>query len=198
MAGVLDRRIKCVACQNPSMLDGWTAFEQMRGRLGMAMVRQVAAQDWEQRFTTGQGISVPGLGADDKKVAEYAAQAVELYPTFRNELALESMDHLLVWNPVNFIHRLAPSPLLMITGAEDSIHDIGEVLSAFERAREPKRIEILPYDEFGLSIEPGLGESMRFSVEWFDIYLRKAKPFQPSPSAQEMKERGLRPEFRRS
>ncbi|MBV8054565.1 MAG: alpha/beta fold hydrolase [Deltaproteobacteria bacterium] len=84
MAGVLDRRIKCVACQNPSMLDAWTAFEKMRGRFGIAMVRQVAIRDWEQWFTTGKGIMAPGLGADDQKVSEYAAQAVELYPTFRN------------------------------------------------------------------------------------------------------------------
>jgi len=86
----------------------------------------------------------------------------------------------------------------MITGAEDTIHDMGEVLSAFDRAREPKRIEILPYDELGLSIEPGLGESMRFSAEWFDARLRRGKLFQPSPSAQEVKERDLQPELRRS
>jgi uncharacterized protein len=100
---------------------------------------------------------VPGLGADDQKVAEYAAQAVGIVPTLRNELAQESIDQVLIWNPVNFIHRLAPTPLLMITGAEGTIHDVGEVLSAFDRAREPKQIAILPYDEFGLSIEPRLG-----------------------------------------
>jgi hypothetical protein len=43
---------------------------------------------------------VPGLGADDQKVAEYAAQAVGIVPTLRNELAQESIDQVLIWNPV--------------------------------------------------------------------------------------------------
>ena len=39
VAGALDRRIACVACQNPSMLDAWTAVEKTRGRAQMGMVR---------------------------------------------------------------------------------------------------------------------------------------------------------------
>ena len=41
-----------------------------------------------------------------------------------------------------------------MTGVDDEVHAIDEVLRAYDRAWEPKRLELL---EFGLSIEPGLG-----------------------------------------
>jgi uncharacterized protein len=39
VAGALDRRIQAVACQNPSMLDGWAALERSRGRAQMGAIR---------------------------------------------------------------------------------------------------------------------------------------------------------------
>jgi hypothetical protein len=100
-------------------------------------------------------------------------------------MTLESLEHVLLWAPIHLIHRLAPSPLLMVTGVEDSVHAIDEVLKAYERAWQPKRLELLPVDEIGLSIEPGLGMSMNLAVEFFDQHLRKKPRFVPSPSADE-------------
>jgi hypothetical protein len=45
-----------------------------------------------------------------------------------------------------------------------------------------KRLELLQVDEFGLSIEPGLGQSMNLAVEVFDQYLRTRPRFVPSPT----------------
>lgn len=194
VAGVLDRRIKAVACQNPSFLDAWTALEKSRGRTPMAMIRRLMQKDFDQRFETGSGGSIAAL-PDDPKIAEYTAQSEEFFPTFANEMTLESLDHALLWAPINLIHRLAPTPLLMITGVEDSVHAIDEVLRAYERAWEPKRLELLAVDEIGLSIEPGLGMSMTLAVDFFDEHLRKAPGFVPSPSAAEARARGLRPEY---
>jgi uncharacterized protein len=101
----------------------------------------------------------------------------------------------LLWAPVNFIHRLAPTPLLMVTGVDDELHAIGEVLRAYDRAWEPKRLELLQVDEFGLSIEPGLGQSMNLAAGFFDQHLRKAPRFVPSPTPEEARARGLRPEY---
>jgi dienelactone hydrolase len=50
VAGALDRRITCVACQNPSMLDGWTALEKTQGRTQMGKVRALLQQDFERRL----------------------------------------------------------------------------------------------------------------------------------------------------
>jgi hypothetical protein len=164
VAGVLDRRIGCVVGQNPSYLDPWAALAKSRGRTGMDMVREALQRDFDQRFAKGVGASIAAL-PNDPKISAYTAQSEELFPTFKNEMTLESLEHVLLWAPIHLIHRLAPSPLLMVTGVEDSVHAIDEVLKAYERAWQPKRLELLPVDEIGLSIEPGLGILTRCDTE---------------------------------
>ena len=196
VAGAIDRRIRCVACQNPSMLDAWTALEKARGRAPMSTVRALLQEDFERRLQSGEGASVPALTSDDPKLAGYVAQSEELFPTFKNQMTLESLEHVLLWAPVNFIHRLAPTPLLIVTGADDQVHAIDEALRAYDRAWEPKRLELLQVDEFGLSIEPGLGQSMNLAAEFFDQHLRQTPRFVPSPAPDQARSRGLRPEYR--
>jgi fermentation-respiration switch protein FrsA (DUF1100 family) len=196
VAGALDRRVKCVAGQNPSLLDAWTALETTRGRRQFGAVRALLQQDFERRFETGQGATVPALPADDPKLAGYVAQSEELFPTFRNQITLASMEQVLLWAPLHLIHRLAPTPLLFVTGVDDQVHAIDEVLRAYDLAWEPKRLELLQVDEFGLSIEPGLGRSMGLAADFFDQHLRRAPLFQPSPTPEEARARGLRPEYR--
>jgi uncharacterized protein len=195
VAGALDRRVKCVAGQNPSLLDAWAALEKTRGRRQLGAVRALLEQDFERRFETGEGATVPALAADDPKLAGYIAQSEELFPTFRNQITLASMEQVLLWAPVQVIHRLAPTPLLFVTGVDDEVHAIDEVLRAYDQAWEPKRLELLPVDEFGLSIEPGLGQSMGLAAEFFDQHLRRAPLFRPSPTPEEARARGLRPEY---
>ncbi|HEY7360157.1 MAG TPA: alpha/beta hydrolase [Streptosporangiaceae bacterium] len=197
VAGALDRRIAAVACQNPSMLDGWTALEKTQGRTQMGKVRALMQQDFERRLRTGEGASIPAIASADPKLAGYVAQAEELFPTFRNQMTVESLEHVLLWAPVNLIHRLAPTPLLMVTGVDDQVHAIDEVLRAYDRAWQPKRLELLQVDEFGLSIEPGLGQSMNLAAGFFDEHLRRAPRFVPSPAPEEARSRGLRPEYQK-
>src|SRR5215218_3541996 len=198
VAGAIDRRIDAVAGQNPSLLDAWAALQRSRGRGPMGMIRGLLLQVFERRFETGESASMPALPSDDPKLAGYIAQAQALFPTFRNQMTVESLEHVLLWAPVQFIHRLAPTPLLLVTGVDDQVHAIDEVLGAYDRAWQPKRLELLQVDEFGLSIEPGLGQSMGLAVEYFDQHLRKAPRFVPSPTPEEAEARGLRPEYRRA
>lgn len=101
---------------------------------------------------------------------------MQIYPTFRNEILLESMEQMLLWAPEHFIEHLAPTPLLMIAnGGYDPYHTLDEVQIAYHKAGEPKRLEVLPYDMMGLYIEPGLGEAMGLAIDWFDRYLRKSR-----------------------
>ncbi|MEU6426504.1 alpha/beta hydrolase [Microbispora sp. NPDC046973] len=194
-AAAIDRRVRCVACQNPSMFNGWRAMEKARGRAGVQGLLDVVDQDLRQRYETGSGMRMPLLGTGDPHIVDYLALAKEVFPTFDDEVEAESLAQILLWAPEAFLERLAPRPLLIVTGREDLTHDIDEVLDAYERAREPKLLEILPYDERGLSVEPGLGQAMGIAAEWFRRHLVEAEPFVPSPPAREVRAKGLRPEF---
>ncbi|AIJ26847.1 hypothetical protein [Amycolatopsis methanolica] len=95
--------------------------------------------------------------------------AAEMFPSYRNEKTLDSTEHLLTFAPEVLIHRLSPTPLLMIAnGGWDPYHMLEEAQSACE----PKRLEVLPYDVLGLYTGPGLDEAMALAVDWFDRYLR--------------------------
>ena len=194
-AAALDRRVKAVVGQNPSMFNGWRAMEKGRGRPGVQGMLDAVDADRQQRYETGSGARMPLLGRGDPRIVDYLTLAKEAFPTFDDEIEVESVGHILTWTPEAFLERLAPRPLLMITSREDLTHDVDEVLAAHAQAREPKRLKLLPYDERGLSVEPGLGESMTLAVDWFDEHLRRAPAFTPSPPASEVRARGLRPEF---
>ncbi|GAA2286778.1 alpha/beta hydrolase [Nonomuraea roseoviolacea subsp. roseoviolacea] len=194
-AAAIDRRVGCVVCQNPSMFNGWRAMEKARGRAGVQGLLDVVDQDLRQRYETGCGMRMPLLGTGDPHIVDYLELAKEVFPTFDDEVEAESLAQILLWTPEAFLERVAPRPLLLVTGREDLTHDIDEVLAAYDRAREPKRLEILPYDERGLSVEPGLGRAMSLAAEWFRRHLIEAEPFVPSPPASEVRAKGLRPEF---
>ncbi|WP_063014092.1 alpha/beta hydrolase [Nocardia kruczakiae] len=139
---------------------------------------------------------IPLLGTGDPHIVDYLTLAKEAFPSFDDEVQVESLAHILAWTPEVFLTRVAPRPLLMVTGSADLTHDIDEVLTAFAAAHQPKQLEILPYDERGLTIEPGLGQAMSIAIDWFDHHLRTAATITTSPPASQVRSQGLRTEFR--
>jgi acetyl esterase/lipase len=181
---VIDRRVKCVACQSPSVLNGWRYTLKSHGREQFKQLLDSLEEDWVRRIETGEGAKVPYLNLQDDVASTHQERAMDVYPTFKNEILLESMEHMLMWAPENYIEYLAPTPLLMVAnGGYDPYHTLDEVQIAYKKAGEPKRLEVLPYDMVGLYMDPGLEESMRLTIDWFDKYLRKMPLAKRSPVA---------------
>jgi hypothetical protein len=67
----------------------------------MAAMRTLLEQDVQRCLETGQGATMPALPTQDPKLAGYVAQAERLFPTFRNQVTLESLEHVLVWRRSN-------------------------------------------------------------------------------------------------
>ena len=69
----------------------------------------------------------------------------ELYraPGFGMDVTLESADYLFRFRPSELVHKLAPRPLLLIHGTENRLHSVEEAYDLYERAGEPKRLELL-------------------------------------------------------
>lgn len=171
-AAVLDRRIKAVVGHSPSIFDGWRSLLDGRGREGFKAIRDQLELDWQRRYDTGESLRVPFLNLQHEEAHKAQEAAPKRYPTFHNEITLDSMEHMLLWAPVHFIDRLAPTPLLMISnGGYDPYHSLDQVQTAFHQAGEPKRLEVLPYDVLGLYTGPGLLEAVGLAIEWFDTYL---------------------------
>ncbi|MFE3176116.1 alpha/beta hydrolase [Amycolatopsis sp. NPDC059090] len=173
-AAVLDRRAKCVVVQSPSVWNGWRYLERLAGWAGVRAVRDQLDEDWQRRYEGEASARVPHLKLGHS-VRDAPDVAAEMFPSYRNEKTLDSTEHMLTFAPEELIHRLAPTPLLMIAnGGWDPYHVLEEAQSAFAKAGEPKRFEVLPYDVLGLYTGPGLDEAMALAVDWFDQHLRTA------------------------
>ena len=95
---------------------------------------------------------------------------------WRNEITLRTLELYSEYEPGSYIERVSPTPLLVITGDADTLVGTDEVLAAYGRALEPKRLCILPgghYDLYGTQRTAG-AEAAR---DWF------VEHFRPSPIA---------------
>ncbi|MFC5823508.1 alpha/beta hydrolase [Nonomuraea insulae] len=159
-----DRRVRCVSVLYPSALMGWAQLPQ-----------DMIQNDIAQRVATGRGATRQFVGVDTwtEPARGYARQATELYPTFDNTILVESFEKMTLWNPARFADKISPTPVQFLgVSGDDAYHDLTQMRQVMEDSvREPKRMVVLPYDSMGLYIEPGLGEGMRATIEWFDHHL---------------------------
>ena len=84
------------------------------------------------------------------------------------QLTLESVERVIEFFPEHMIHMIGPRPLRIITTAErDVVHPLDQIQEAYERAREPKDLVLLPLRQYDAYSEPGLTIANESAREWF-------------------------------
>jgi fermentation-respiration switch protein FrsA (DUF1100 family) len=75
-----------------------------------------------------------------------------------------------MYEPGIWVGRVSPTPLLMVVGLNDTITLTDLALAAYERALEPKRLELIPGGHFDpyLSSFP---KSSGAALAWFRKHL---------------------------
>jgi len=178
----IDRRVRCVVAQSPAYLIGRADTRELFGAEAFARLLLRLQQDHIRRFHTGEGERVPCLAQvtaellpvmpGDALAEQFVRRSVEMFPTYKYLIPLESAEHMMNWAPMQLIDQIAPTPLLIVTnGGYDIHHSLERIQEAYRRAGEPKRLEILPYDSVGLYIEPGMGDAMQRAIAWFHQHL---------------------------
>jgi hypothetical protein len=74
---------------------------------------------------------------------------------------------------VTYIERVSPTPLLVIIAAGDHLAVADEAFAAFNVAREPKKLVILPGGHFEAYVEPGFEMASGVARDWFVQHLRQ-------------------------
>ena len=90
---------------------------------------------------------------------------------YRNEVTLRSLELLTEYEPETFIHRIGPTPLLMIVATQDTTTPTDEQLVAFNRATEPKRLLILDGEHYAAYLSQ-IGQASAAARDWFVEHLR--------------------------
>jgi fermentation-respiration switch protein FrsA (DUF1100 family) len=182
----VDRRVKVVVAQVP-VVNGRRWMQALRTTDQWEELLDRLDADRRQRFTSGQGAEIPVTGRGsrgefcampcDENIVGFIEAAKGAMKTYRSEITLESVERIIEFNPESVIHQIAPRPLCMITTAGyDVIHPVEQILDAYKKANDPKKLVLLPYHQLALYEEPEQGIALGHALEWFTQYMPATVP----------------------
>jgi uncharacterized protein len=156
VVGGIDRRVKAVAAQVPLVSGSANIAELVRADF-RAGFRDMFDADRAARFAGDPPAMVPVV--DEDPLAPSALPTPDSWtwftetsktraPSWRNEVTLRTVEMLGEYEPGAYIGRISPTPLLMVVAREDHLTPAHLAIDAYERAREPKRLVILPGGHF--------------------------------------------------
>ncbi|MGQ0840021.1 alpha/beta hydrolase [Actinokineospora sp.] len=142
-----DPRVGAVVSCN-AVADGYRSTRNMHDETSWSTLLRRIDADRAVRATAGRSeITSPWdivrLDLDDRTDG-YVGEELYRAPGFGSGVTLESADYLLRFRPFEVVHRIAPRPLLIVHGERNELHKPEEAADLFERAGEPKRLELLP------------------------------------------------------
>ncbi len=185
-----DRRVRAVVSQVPTISGARNTLRRFPGD-GIAEIHERFAADRAGRMRGEPPVMVPIVpGLDPANVAltdgrdatrervgnDFGAWITgtpgDRLMTWRNEISLRSLELYASYEPGIHIARIAPTPLLMISMTDDSVTPTDEILAAYERACEPKRLLLRPgghFDVYGIHCEAVIAAAR----DWFTEHLTK-------------------------
>ena len=174
--GATDRRLRCIVAQVPTI----SGYEQGLRRVppdAVAALEAAFDEDERERARGEPPRYQTIVSADPAVPASYrAADAIDFYEQripdgiWENRVTIRSTRAARMYEPGTWIARVSPTPLLMIVALNDTITVTDLALAAYERALQPKRLELIPGGHFDpyLSRFP---QSSRAARAWFGKYL---------------------------
>lgn len=151
----LDRRVKCVVAQVPTISGYLSALRRTRADHVPALLARFEA-DRAARFRGEAPAMIPAVSDDPavgcamggKDAYDFFMGSRSFAPNWRNEMTLRSAEMARENEPGIHIARISPTPLLMIVAENDVLTATDLCLEAFQRALPPKRLVIVPGGHF--------------------------------------------------
>jgi uncharacterized protein len=172
--GAIDRRVKAVVSQVPLV----SGYENIRSLVRSDFIGGFREQFDADREARGRGEAPAMVPVVDKDpLAPSALPTPDSYqwftethekraPSWRNEVTLRTVEMLSEYEPGSYIARISPTPLLMLVARNDVLTPTELAIAAYENAREPKKLVILPGGHFDAYVD-GYDHSMPPARDWF-------------------------------
>ena len=185
VVGAIDRRVKCVVAQVPT-ISGWESTLRRTPPQALAEQRRGFDADRLERFLGRAPKTVPMVvDPSESGVASHASSDAWEFFTgqmsppedrwrfakWRNEITLRSLELYSEYEPGSYVERIAPTPLLMVVGDSDVVCPTDLTLGAYSRAREPKRLELYPGGHFSAYTDQ-FERASGAATQWFGEHLR--------------------------
>jgi fermentation-respiration switch protein FrsA (DUF1100 family) len=177
VVGAIDRRVKCVVAQVPLISGHVNARRLIRSDL-IRPTQEMFEADREARYRGEPPAMIPVVAPEGEPCALPTADSYEWFttsgqrraPTWRNECTLRSVEMFLEYEPGAYLPYISPTPLLLVVAAGDHLTVCDLAIDAYERAREPKRLELLSGGHFDAYIAD-FERSSRAARDWFVQHL---------------------------
>ncbi len=178
MLASIDRRVRCVVAQVPTISGPLAALRRVRPDLLPSLLAAFDA-DREARFAGAPPKMIPVVADDATKPCALAgADSWEFFtatqgfaPAWRNEVTLKSGEMAREYEPGAGIARISPTPLLMLVATHDTLAPTDLALEAYNRALEPKKLVLLPGGHFDPYTGPGFETSSAAARDWLVRHL---------------------------
>jgi fermentation-respiration switch protein FrsA (DUF1100 family) len=174
--GATDRRLRAVVSQVPTI----SGFEQ-----GLRRIAPDAVAGLEESFAEDERAQLRGeaprtqaiVSADPAVPASYRSQeAIDFYlqpkpdGVWENKVTVRSTRAARMYEPGTWITRVSPTPLLVVVALNDTVTVTDLALAAYERALEPKRLQLIPGGHFDPYITQ-FDQSSTAALAWFREHL---------------------------
>jgi uncharacterized protein len=178
VVAAIDRRVKAVACQVP-MVSGHDNFRALVRADLIAGFRDMFNADRAARFRGDPPVLVPVVAEDPAAPCalptrdswEWFSETGKTRATsWRNEVTLRSVEMFSEYEPIAYLPYISPTPLLMQPAIGDHLTPCDLAVAAYEKAREPKRLNILPGGHFDAYVK-GFEDSSGPARDWFVQHL---------------------------
>jgi alpha-beta hydrolase superfamily lysophospholipase len=174
VVAAIDRRVKAVACQVP-MVSGHDNFRALVRADLIAGFQDMFNADRAARFRGDPPAMVPVVAEDPAAPCalptrdswEWFSETGKTRATsWRNEVTLRSVEMFSEYEPIAYLPYISPTPLLMQPAIGDHLTPCDLAVAAYEKAREPKKLNILPGGHFDAYVK-GFVDSSGPARDWF-------------------------------
>jgi uncharacterized protein len=177
VVGALDRRVRCVVSQVPAISGYQASLRRVQPAQVSALLEAFVA-DRERRFRGEPPAMRPVLPQQPGGPAVFtSADAIAFFreaarraPTWGDEITLRSVEMAREYEPAAYIARVSPTPLLLVAVTDDTLTGTDLTLEAYERARQPKHLVLIPGGHFVPYVQE-FSTSSGAARDWFLRYL---------------------------
>ena len=177
VVGALDRRVRCVVAQVPT-ISGYETFLRRVAPHQIDGLRAAFAEDRAGRVLGKAPATRPLIPEGDAPGIFNSPDAIDFFgaartlsPDWRNAVTLRSVEMASEYDPGLYLDRVSPTPLLMVVAAKDVVTPTDLALAAHRRAAEPKGLCLMScghFDTYTTHFEPAAAAAR----DWFLRHLR--------------------------
>jgi uncharacterized protein len=174
-----DRRIKAAVAQVPNIC-AWRSILKHQGVDALRMLQEMVIADRTARYPDRPVTYFPVVAPEGQPAILGTPDAYAFFlstseyrrKNWINQVTVESIEKMIENDPADAIELVSPTALLIVAAENDALIPIDQVREAFERAREPKKLVVIPCGHFDVyDCQPWHEQAVGSALKWFSDHL---------------------------